>query len=443
MAEKWKIRKEALLLPLLLLGMAVLVSLTTLMAKQPHQDSESLSNRSVYNYGASGYKGWFLASQKAGLPIQSWEESFDELKTLPYPATMLIIKPYTVSGSEIIFGRNEAERLLKWVAQGNTLILLDDFGRYGANTIANRLSLSIFRKPYAYAHANSQKAKHRRVPLAFRLTLAAKDKLLGSYVRQPLQTRNPLRIQALTRSPFYTETLLQDADGSPTLIRVPYREGWLILGTSTDLAQNDALQKRDTDNFQFLSNLLAQEQHPVFVNEFVHGYAAIGDILAYFQQKTPLGAIFAQLVFAFALLLWLSFARWTPKPKEPDERLQGKIAGGLDAYIQSIAGIYYRSQSASLALAPQIARIDHLLKSRHRIKPDEEARLSHLLGNLFADYSNKDESPQALMDTLQEARQALASEQKLSPKALIRLSRQLTLIEERLHYEHRKTLVSR
>jgi hypothetical protein len=151
-----------------------------------------------------------------------------------------------------------------------------------------------------------------------------------------------------------------------------------------------------------------------------------------------LGSVFAQLVLFFIALLWLSFVRWTPRPKAGKAKDQPTDSiSGTQAYIRSLAGLYYRTKAASLALEPQLNRIESLLRKRFRVNLDEEIRLLDLLTSLQADYSIREESPQSLLQAVKTAQMAIKHQNAMPHRELLKLSRQLTVIEERLQYGHR------
>jgi hypothetical protein len=141
-----KPERQQLLLPLLIAGMIVLAVLMAALSSE-RTESEPFANRSAHSSSSEGYKAWYLANRKAGLPLSVWERPFEDLHTLPAPATMLIVEPYTVARTEIIFGQQEIESLMDWVSQGNTLVLLDDFKRYGSARLLRQLHLRITTDP--------------------------------------------------------------------------------------------------------------------------------------------------------------------------------------------------------------------------------------------------------------------------------------------------------
>ncbi|WP_373532373.1 DUF4350 domain-containing protein [Vampirovibrio sp.] len=428
------IQKKALLLPLFLLGLAALTTLTTFLAQDQKPQTEALAQNSIYNNGPSGYKAWFLTAQKVGLPIQAWENSFEELDTLPVPSTMLIVKPFTVSGPNIVFGKNEASQLMAWVAKGNTLVLLDDFKRFGSNAMVRQLQFK------TQQTITPQSIKTPQNPKAFppkALTLSRMDKPLQTYIQAPILSQSHISLQSMAPSPMAAEAILTDRAGNPHLTSIAYRSGRLILGTTTDLAENQYLNQPRNDNYQFLTNLLKRENKPVYVNEFVHGYVANSDLFGYFQKKTPLGDIFAQLILFFCLLLWISFVRWTPKPQEQAEPSETLNWGGQTAYIQSLAGLYLKSKAPLLALEPQLKQLETTLRQRHRLGLEEDAHLQDLLTTLFADYSSIEDCPTRLLEALKLARQVVQEKTPLLPQDLLKISQQLTRIEERLRHGNR------
>jgi hypothetical protein len=434
MAKRFSIRslRKTLIVPFFLLGLAGLTTLTTFLDLHPKAQTEALPENSIYNNGPSGYKAWFLTVQKIGLPIRVWENSFNELNTLPTPATMLIVKPFTVSGASVVFGKKEAAMLMQWVGKGNTLILLDDFNRFGSSALARQLQLRVHQStpPKEKKRAGKQNVAS--------LNLVDSDKHLGTYIKAPIISQTHISLLNSPTSQGNVEPILTDTNGNTRLARIPYQGGRLILGTMTDLAENQYLNQPANDNYQLLANLLKRQNSAIYVNEFVHGYLANDDLMSYFQKKTPLGSIFAQLVLFFCLLLWISFVRWAPKPQEPEKQTQNPDTGGQNAYIQSLAGLYLKSKSPSLALGPQLKQLEATLRQRFRLEMQEEARLQDLLTILFADYSNIEEYPAQLLDAFKRAKLAVLQEQTpISQQDLLKLSRQLTLIEERLRHGNR------
>lgn len=427
MAKSLPVSKEALWLTFLLTGITTFVGLATLFAPSKHFGAEALVENSIHNAGPSGYKAWFMASQKSGLAIAAWEDSFDALNELPTPTTMLIVKPYTVTNDRVAFDHKESAKLLQWVAKGNTLVLLDDFMRVGSGALLERFQLAL--------HLPAPVKPKVSIPAPDRRLLSLSPKInapLGAFIKAPLLSRSASTIQAGPNSVLEAEPILVNTQKQAVLMWLPYHKGRLILGTTTDLGENRYLHKPENDNYQFLTNLLKQTNNPIVVNEFVHGYTESGDLLSYFQKKTPLGNIFAQFMLFFGLLLWLGFVRW--KPAAPiQEGNTNSEQGAHSPYIDSLAGLFLKSKSASLALTPQLKRIKATLNQRHRIKLSEEAKIHDLLLSRYAHYSNTQDSPDELMTAVKLATKATENNLPLTPQTLLKTSRQLTVLEEILN----------
>ena len=179
--------------------------------------------------------------------------------------------------------------------------------------------------------------------------------------------------------------------------------------------------------------LSAAQGHPVFINEYVHGYAKTLDLLAYYRQKTPLGKVLTQTLLTFMMMLWLSFAPWKPRPKVSRAVRQVPMEG----FIDSMAGIYFRARAASLVLSPMLDDIERLLRRRHRMGLADTPRVRALLEGLFTGHERAYSEHEALSTALQKARQIVARRQSLPPHELLKISRQLLLIQETLRHGRR------
>lgn len=419
-------------LPLAVLGLLSLMVVGSLMQGVSSPQSMPLPDRSVYSTGPTGYRAWHLLAQKIGLPVRLWEQSFSELSGLETAHTMVMVAPYTMatmtgSGDRMVFGPKEAEQLLVWVMRGHTLILLDDFERAGSREVLRRLGLRV-------EGVVSTRDAASPAPVA----LVGGHRLLGSYLRQPLwtQARNRLVIGARRfHSPVHV--LLQDAQGRPVLAGARYGLGRVIVGTAVDLGSNRYLHAPpENDNHQFLTNLLIVEQRPVLVNEFVHGYEATRNVFAYYREHTPLGQMVVHLLVGFWFLWWLSAVRWRPPRAIAGGHAPGASEDtGTYAFVDSMAISYARQQAGVLTLAPQLSQIEQLLARRYRMSLVQEGRVRQLLDRLDGGVSMKGDdegSPQALAEALTEAQRAVAAQSRLAHAQVLRLSRQLTRIQERL-----------
>jgi hypothetical protein len=395
----------------------VLTMTTSEVAQQESGDFEYFTNRSVLNSKPSGYRAWYLAMERLGLPLMVWKRGFNQLDELVTPATMVIIEPYAVAGArEVVFGTRELELLMNWVSQGNTLILADDFSRRRMRSYAQTIGVPVTLRPQADKRPQ-------------KLVLNSQQTALASFIDKPLQASPVSYVDLDDLAGRRSEKLLSDSQGQPVGVSVPFSKGRILLLTVPDLADNSTLQNTAVDNYQWLANLvIANAGKQVIINEFVHGHTDIPDLFTFYYQRTPIGKIAAQLVMGFLFILWYSFSPWRPR-KAVSQELD---IIDMTAFTHSLASLLYRRNAVEQGLSPYLQRIEQILRRKYRIGLSEQRRLNHLLGPLCPGYSEKDLSLSELTAALEQARLAVNENHKIPPERLYRLGWILSLIQERL-----------
>ncbi len=420
MAEPLTNRKFLMTLVAFVLVLLGMMYLTTQLSQTVSQ-KEFLPNRSVYNNKPTGYRAWYLAAEKAGVRTSVWRKTFSHLEELPAPTTMVMIAPLSVAGTQVIFSEKEARKLLRWVGQGNTLVLLDQFRRVGAGTILKSVNLTL-------RQSNTPDGETVDFQLHSSAHPALKVFLQGG------QLRSEARGRFLIEEDERILPLLVDDAGQVAMVEVPYGKGTLILGTMTDLASNAFLMDRELDNYQMLTNLLVSQGHVVRINEYVHGLMDAPDVFSYYYRNTPMGHVFNQVIFTFALVLWLGFRPW--RPQSPGESEKNPV--GFQEFIQSMAGVYYRSQASVMALEPQLKEVTRLLSLRHRMTLEEPERLKMLFETILGDNNKKDgnasqsdlSTPDGMLQALQQAETLVQEQRQIPHKDLLRLMQQLSFIQD-------------
>lgn len=411
---------------LLMVGLLILLGLMTSIAmllERRQTVREERPDASVYNSRPSGYRAWMKTMEKAGLKVNIWRSGFDELERIPVRATMVIIEPKAMirdtgaGRSRRPLDQKSVERMIQWVKAGNTLIFLDDFAEKDEKRLLLRAEVT-----GSVKEGENSSISVRHQPYRLRVPASA-SAFFHTHLRQPIRSYSDVRLQSVS-----SEVLLEDGEGRALIERRPLGKGTLILGTVPDLASNRYLFTQNNDNFQFFTNLVTSERQAILINEFVHGYLRDPDLLSYYMN-TPLSYVLYQLLFLFLILLWASFRPWKPIRRDVNDRNNGD---SMREYLQSMAGIYLRAGAAPLALDPQMAVIDHVLRRRYRIAPEETEKLAHLLGSLFADYDRQ--QGEMALDAIQKGRQAVQQRRRIPQDELAKLSRQLSLIQERLEH---------
>jgi len=352
-----------------------LSALSTSLSQKSMNQQEFFSNRSVFNAKQSGYRAWHLMMQQVDktnrLPsISIWKRPFSDLRKKevapPLNATMLIVEPFSVSGYRAMMTHEDEQALSAWVLKGNTLILLDPFDRPRMRAVLNDLGLKT--TPLANPKYN--------LPLQ----VSPHYRALNTYLREPVRTQSRQALKPATGLLEMPEPVLNTGNGKTVLWKMTHGKGSIYVGSVPDLASNQQLAETDRDNYQLLTNLLLSIGKPIVINEYVHGHQLSNDLFLFYYEQTPLGQIAIQLAFGFGLLLWWSFTPWRPRREVLVEEDTAPIP--MQAFVQSLAGIYYKSDAASLLLNPYLQTIETSLRKKYRVSIDDQAALTSVLDTL-------------------------------------------------------------
>lgn len=412
----------------IIVASVLLVLLTTVTLINSPQEAEQNKRTQIipttFNQSPLGYDALAQMLRKSAVPLQVYRGDFNQLHRIPAPATMVMIGPMesTAEGRHKLQTPEDSQKLLDWVCQGNTAIVLDDFEMKSAQTLLAPVTLSSqhasvsTRSELSNALRDIQKDPSPENLKKHKNTLRALQPLTPGKGWKPqwgeyLATTSPPTVwdypeyyfapvstlptgktkttpscgishaTGLSEENGY-QVLLQDEALHPVLISAPWGNGQLILGTLPYLASNEMLSvpldyaasaaktlkanpDKDftvalTPNFQFLTNLITSPQQPIYLNEFIHGYFDKPDyVLGYFYQ-TPIGRLIDQSILWMVAIFWLSALSWRPLRTHYEQQ------GGVDiqALIRSLSSIFYARRSAALVLGPQLRQLDHNLHRR-------------------------------------------------------------------------------
>lgn len=471
---------------LLILALTALISIATLLSgpSQQDKDEDLLPPHSIYSTAPRGCRAWYLTLQKAGLPVHIWDRRLAEAKIPSTPSTLLLISPQTSFGAQTVFSQADAQMLLNWAAQGHTVFLLDDFHQSATQSLLRQFEPTsgsrIFVHP-EWPNENQVFSIGKKQRNVFEPLTNDSVQKYTFQVDKPLLTTSRRVLPKTMMMKVGLQTEVEDRWGHLYLVSLPYKRGRLILGTADDLAENRYLKGPNNDNFQFLANRLAAEKKPIWIDEFVHGYMASPDLTEYYWRKTPLGRMTAALGMGFLFVIWLGLRRWPTRrtkeanvltwvsdPFETDDEADDAFAPnrtlsapthGVGAFANQMATVYERAQAASLALGPLLTDFDRHLERWFGISGEDEASLRYLLTERLASHSrnsyssnSSDADPTAghidalnsafdcspascekWLTALDQARTVVASQKRLSPAAVLRLSQQLIVLQEILY----------
>ncbi len=427
----------------------VLAVFGLLLVKRGEAVQEQLANPTVFNVKPSGYKAWHDTLTQIGLPVHIWRHP---LILLPpekptEKSLMLMVSPLDVVriGPSFVspLGDQQLNAMTDWMKAGNTVIWLDLFYEKQKADYLARFDIT--------ATGDSQTSSKTTTATTTKI-LTSVDPKLNIYVKKPLLTKQWWRfLKASSRS----KVLLQDSEGHTLLLRHPVGEGQLIVGTVDDLGSNRHLYD-GSDNLQWLSNLMIQEKKSVFINEYIHGFSALPDIMDYYF-KTPLGQIFLQLGILFSLIVWLSFKPWRPIERSftsqrnpiPPATSSPSEANNLSVFVTAMATLYYKAHATQVPLQIMTQRLEMVLRKRFQIDPSDihsMRRLESVIDSLLFStedrkQAEKPKQTQRWITAYQTAKRCLSQEKNINGRELMQCYTQLRELLELLDHGRHTLLI--
>lgn len=378
------------LLPIILPIALVLVLLAALNAAsyvrvEREADSELRPDRSTFNAGATGTRALYEFLQESGEEVMRWRQPAGVLLGTEgiKPATLIIVgslrRPHEAE---------EARELLRWVAGGGRLVIIDRMPdpRLLPKSGAWRVAAEIVEYPRADVRPDDAEAMTMNAPpLAPRQpTVLTRD------VERVARSRYAGRLSVYTEegdnnpstdeksaeaprpSPAVGPTIsapeaaagkddpppVMESEGSPApvehladgreeegalLLDYAYGEGRVVVLSDPYIISNAGLAR--ADNLQLAANVAAGDGGLIAFDEYHHGHAASENrALAYFAG-TPVLAFGAQAALILLAVLWTRarrFARALPAPRV-DRR------SNLE-FVASMAELQQRARAYGLAL---------------------------------------------------------------------------------------------
>jgi hypothetical protein len=260
--------------------------------------SSKINTGSTYSRAPEGYGAWYAFMQQSGTPIKRWQKPFSDLKAEKPSVTLLQINSYLTQPS--LFSEE-----VEWVEKGNTLIIL------GVRNDVTAAKFSTMQKsPFGIIKIDTRRR---------RVVQKGEKVVLGDKFGAVVWEKN-------------------------------YGKGKVIFSTTPYLAAN-AYQDY-LSNFEYLKNLVTQEDNTLLVDEYIHGYKDSevihreneGDLLSYFV-KTPLFPVFLQVGVVLLVLIWGQNRRFG-KPVA----LETPTVDNSEAYITALAGVLEKARSTDFVV---------------------------------------------------------------------------------------------
>ncbi|MCU0567304.1 MAG: DUF4350 domain-containing protein [Oculatellaceae cyanobacterium Prado106] len=271
---------------------------------------------STYSRTPTGYGAWYAAMQAEGVEIQRWQRSLSELDQIPEaPTGVEIANRYAQTQGLITFvgiatgNGNLQVPSTTWIEQGNTVVLLGQ------------------RSPVTQAPFSSQ------IPSP-----------VGAV---KIETRRRYRGNSPQQN-WESSALLKDQQGAVVWTET-VGKGQIIYASTSLLAAN--AYQDEAGNFKFLSELVKAPGHPIWVDEYLHGYRdrqstaeSEGSVLEYLV-KTPFLVIAIQGLMIMGILVWAKNRRLGPALK-----VVPPTQDNSESYIQALAGVLQKANCSDFVL---------------------------------------------------------------------------------------------
>lgn len=293
------------------IGVGLLVVLLLgLLVFAPRQ--ANLQQGSTYSRSPSGYGAWYAYMQDKGVAIDRWERLVDDFPERENPSS----DPPALSTLVQIFGTSTNPYIFNedWVQQGNVLVLV------GVTAPVTEAPFNCLLDSAVGAVQVETSRRH----------------LVGQ----------PFTYQAVEEA--QPKALLADEHGA-VVWQETLGRGRVILVVTPHLGAN-AYQDA-AGNFEFLAQLVTEAGHPIWIDEYLHGYedeqaiaADNPDGLLTYLAKTPLALLSLQAIVLLLALIWGQRRLGTAKS------LLAAAADNNLAYIQALAAVLQKAGCSGFVL---------------------------------------------------------------------------------------------
>ncbi len=256
--------------------------------------SNKINSGSTYGRTPDSYGAWYTYMSERGTPLQRWQKPFRDLvnnEDIDQTITLLRIESSLKDSFNYSFYR-------QWVAKGNNLIILG------------------VRQPVTKAPFNSEQ-----------------DSSSGK-----------VKIDTGRRKKKAKQVILGDRFGA-VIWQEKISKGKIIYSTTAYIAAN--AYQDFPNNYEFLAELVSQNEQPIWVDEYIHGYRdkevikrEKGESIFSYLLKTPLFPAFIQVLIILLIIILASNRRFG-KPVT----IKAPVVDNSQAYIQALAGVLQKAGS--------------------------------------------------------------------------------------------------
>ena len=384
-------------------GLLIALNAASYVKVEENADSEISPDRSTFNAGATGTRALFDFLRESGYEVARWRDSTSTLMSAvgPKPATVVVV------GRTIVpFSKSESEELLRWVAKGGRLVIIDRHPDSSLLPTSGEWSVTSYASSfpgYDLDPNNLEQMTSGVKPVSpSQPTLPARDvetilpsrfagliTIASSATKKASQTKSgdvnkngnahesgkdeespddandyesedyngadtkPFEKSSTPGSPAPVVNFVQP-DGGGLLVDYPHGKGRIVLLSDPFIVANNGINR--ADNLQLAINVVTGGGGLVAFDEFHQGHGATNNALIQYFAGTPMLALFGQFALVTLAIVWSRgrrFARPLPLPRV-DRR------SSLE-FVASMAELQQRARAHDLALENIYGRVRRVL----------------------------------------------------------------------------------
>jgi hypothetical protein len=347
-------RQRLVLLIVFLLVIAILAGLNAASHRQKEKtpDSEFSPNRSSFNSGPTGTQAWFSLLAETGRPAVRWQEPPSALLTAGDKAPQIFV---LVGGLRREFKEEDATSLLRWVADGGRLVVIDRAPPEQLSVSTTEWQISVD-EPQLPAIFSVDPGDRSQMTAETAAVKAAQPSVFTQSVNalQPSRFAASIRIRREaagdeageydTDAAGKTAPVVHFPLGDAGLVaEAPFGNGQIVFVGDPYLVSNGGIAL--ADNAQLAVNLVNMKDATIAFDEYHHGYGADNNRFLQFFAGTPMVAIFLQGVLFAGLVLYSRSRRFARPVPEPEPDRLSKLE-----YVSAMAELQRRTRAYDLAM---------------------------------------------------------------------------------------------
>jgi hypothetical protein len=311
----------------------VLIALVVLLAfwnRAPRRSTGDSWLPSSFNPVGAGDMAFYQTLRDLDWPVERWREPLSRLSDDGAGNVLIITR--SPAGARATFSEQEIALLDKWVAQGNTLVLLGALGEWDdTRELLRQLGFVVGESKGENPFGILLHPLEPATDTTISLPPVADSGQAGTLVLPPSPPLPP-------GLPPGAKVLRRDDAGQAFLVEFPEGAGKVVCGASANLLDNSFLPRGD--NLAIVLGLLAPDgkvPRHVFFEESHHGFSTIFALARLLEHP---GVRFGGMLAVLGLLAFVSGALIRFGPVVPWGRASGRST--LE-FVDSIADLYRRA----------------------------------------------------------------------------------------------------